>query len=115
MNYESLESDLDFLALEGVISTSDKNLRSKIGSLLRSIENLEAKRERLTYEINKQKKSLTRKRQELKRVSRSNQKNSSLALESAGEDFLLFDQGTLNSLRRLDSILLEISSRKLEA
>lgn len=38
-----------------VISTSEKNLRSKIDSIVRSLENLSEKRARIDFEIKRQK------------------------------------------------------------
>lgn len=108
------KTELLYLESQGQISTADKNLRSKIDSILRSLENLSNKKLRLEFEIKKQKKSLYRKRQELKRVTRSNQKKVSLTLESGDLPDDLFDETDLRDLRRLDSILLEESSRQLD-
>lgn len=97
-----------------VISTSEKNLRSKIDSIVRSLENLSEKRARIDFEIKRQKKSLTRKRQELKKVSSSTQIKAKLVFESS-ENFpgvQLSDRRP--ELRVLDSRLLQESSRVLD-
>lgn len=97
-----------------VISTSEKNLRSKIDSIVRSIENLSEKRARIDFEIKRQKKSLTRKRQELKKVSSSTQVKAKLTLEQT-KDFPGFRlQDKRPALRVLDSRLLQESSRVLD-
>lgn len=97
-----------------VISTSEKNLRSKIDSIVRSIENLSEKRARIDFEIKRQKKSLSRKRQELKKVSSSTQIKAKLTLESS-KDFPGFElQDKRPALRVLDSRLLQESSRVLD-
>lgn len=105
------------IALEqnGMITTADKNLRSKIDSLLRSLENLSQKKLRIEYEIQKQKKSLYRKREELKKKSSSTQKKIKIAIESNILD-ILDEQldSDCEELRRIDSILLQESSQKLE-
>lgn len=97
-----------------VISTSEKNLRSKIDSIVRSLENLSKKRARIDFEIKRQKKSLTRKRQELKKVSSSTQVKAKLTLESTKDfpGFRLTDRRS--ELRVLDSKLLQESSRVLD-
>lgn len=64
---------------------SRQNLESKIESLIRSIENLAQKRGRITYELTHQKRSLARKREELKRVSKLRSSKTQIRLESAGE------------------------------
>lgn len=98
----------------GLITNSEKNLRSKIDSILRSIENLTEKRLRIEYEIKKQKKSLYRKRQELKRSSKTTRRKISLSLESVSNSGSLPIELDSRELRRLDSILLEKSNRILE-
>lgn len=57
-------------------------LASKIESLMRSIENLSQKKIRIEFEITRQKRSLARKREELKRVSKSLNRKVSIRLES---------------------------------
>lgn len=110
---EDYKEDLTTLVESGVITTADKNLRCKIDSILRSLENLSAKKLRIEYEIKKQKKSLSRKRQELKKVTKSNQKKLSIALESGTLKQLPGKDGN-SFIRRLDSILLEQSSQQLD-
>lgn len=105
--------DLVFLEESKVISTADKNLRSKIDSILRSLENLTAKKMRIEFEIKKQKASLSRKRQELKKVTKSNQKKLAISLESG----ILGHQPSeeeISFLRRLDSRLLQESNQLLD-
>lgn len=103
------------LAEAKVISDSDKNLRSKIDSILRSLENLSAKQARIEFEIKKQKKSLTRKRQELKKVQKSTSRKLSVAIEEQTSiQGIFLDDIDQQALRRLDSRLLAESSRILE-
>lgn len=106
------EHMLKVLEENSVIATSEKNLRSKIDSICRSLENLSAKKARLEFEIRRQKKTLTRKREELKRVSKSNQAKVTLTLESqeANEDQ---KAEILRRVLRLDSRLLQESDRLL--
>lgn len=106
---------LDQLTEAKIISDSEKNLRSKIDSILRSLENLSAKQARIEFEIKKQKKSLTRKRQELKKVQKSSTRKLSVAIEEQTEILgYCLDDVDLQELRRLDSKLLAESSRILE-
>lgn len=65
-----VQSELQPLVENKLITDPEKNLRCKMDSLLRSIENLTAKKLRLEYEIKVQKRSLARKRMELKKVSK---------------------------------------------
>jgi hypothetical protein len=97
------------------ISDSSKNLRSKIDSIVRSIENLSQKKLRIEFEMRKQQQSLTRKRQELKKRSRSNRIKVRAALESSNTD-LEQDSAKkeIEELLRLDSILLQESDRVLD-
>lgn len=97
-----------------LISTPDKNLRSKIDSILRSLENLTEKKARIEFEIKRQKKSLARKRAELKRVSRTNSAKISVSFETGIP--ILDDQipEEVLTLQRLDSKLLQESSQALE-
>lgn len=104
---------LDALLEQKVISDSEKNLRSKVDSIVRSIENLTEKKARLDFEIKKQKKSLTRKREELKRVSNSTQVRERLTLESSSPAGYP-DQEDLKVLHKLDQQLLESSFRVIE-
>lgn len=81
---EAIAQELDILLEHKLITDPEKNLRSKMDSLLRSIENLTAKKLRLEYEIKVQKRSLARKRMELKKVS----KHFKATLESAQDPVL---------------------------
>lgn len=96
-----------------IISSSEKNLRSKIESILRSLENLSQKKLRIEFEIKRQKKSLIRKREELKRVSKSTSKRLSLTIEAQNQNPEVL-QEKLRELRVLDNKLLQESSRLLE-
>lgn len=95
-----------------VINKPQKNLRSKIESLIRSIENLEAKRARIDYELKKQKRSLARKRMELKKDS----KHLASKLESATGSGVLNEhvQRQIQDLRNQDNSLLQKSAEILE-
>jgi hypothetical protein len=114
MTYQS-PKEISIKALEetGIITTPEKNLRSKIDSILRSLENLTNKKLRIEFEIKKQKASLVRKRQELKKSSKSTTLRGKVALENSNpkpENL----EAEIQELRRLDSILLESSNRMLE-
>lgn len=106
--------DLDYALLEasGFIKDPEANLRSKVNSLTEQISLLEAKKARLDYEIRKQKKSLVRKREELRRSSTSIRKRTS-PLSEAGDEFLLSGSKVKSDLQRLDSQLLQESDRVL--
>lgn len=108
------KTSLDYLEACGVISTADKNLRTKVDSLLRSLENLQAKKDRLDYEIKKQKRALVRKRQELKRVSQSSSRKVGPVLESAEAEESTTLLIEITGLKRLDSRLLQESSQVLD-
>lgn len=110
---EDVTKDLTFLEKNSIITTEDKNLRSKIDSLTRSLENLSQKKLRLEFEIKRQKKSLIRKREELKRVSKRNTAKLKLTLETGN----LIDSPTEEQftwLQKLDSTLLQESNLMLE-
>lgn len=96
-----------------IIQTPAKNLSSKVDSILRSIENLTQKKLRIEFEIKKQKKSLLRKKEELRKVQNSNRRRLKISLESADpnsesiqEEFDLFQKEV--------SRLLEKSARVLD-
>lgn len=110
---EELNENLDILVQEGVITTEEKNLRSKIDSLVRSLENLSEKKIRIDFEIKRQKKSLTRKRMELKKVTKRNQARLTVALESGRLTDLRPPEGQ-SLLAKLDSRLLQESSLRLD-
>lgn len=109
---EILKQQLQILKEAGVISEPEQNLRSKVDSLVRSIENLSAKKLRIEYEIKKQKRSLARKRMELKKGS----KHSKAKLESALESGLLIENSGRGSTTdpTLDYLLRE-SARILDS
>jgi len=65
------------------INTPRKNLISKIDSILRNLENLNQKKLRIEFEIKKQKSSLHRKRDELKKAQKSLRVRTRISLESA--------------------------------
>lgn len=102
--------ELSNLTEAGVVNDADKNLRSKIDSILRSIENLTAKKLRLEFEIKKQKKSLIRKREELKKQTSSTRKKITLKLESGAPVEEIPSNEEIQKLRRIDSKLLQESS-----
>ena len=96
----------------GLITDSEKNLRSKIDSIIRSIENLSEKKARIDFEIKKQKKSLIRKRIELKRVVKSTRTRSIPMSETQNTTLPALDD-YIKELQRNDSIRLEKSDRIL--
>lgn len=109
---ERSNHQLSILVENQMITTQEKNLRNKIDSIVRSLENLSAKKLRLEFEIKRQKKSLTRKREELKRVSKLNQAKVKLTLESGNLEQAKIET-VLNDLRRIDAKLLQGSDQVL--
>lgn len=112
--FDQKRSPSEILKESGLIQDPEKNLRSKIGSLLSSLKNLQEKQKRLDYEIRRQKKSLVRKQQELKRVSRSlsNRRHSILESSSLGQSHAILQ--SLKEQQRLDSIAIEEINRLLD-
>lgn len=96
---------------DNVLREEQKNLRRKIDSIIRTIENLSAKKLSLETEIRVQKKVLARKRLELKKQSRNLNARIKLQLESDSMDSLLKD---LQKVQNEDQKLLRESSRLLE-
>lgn len=92
--------------------TSKQNLESKIESLIRSIRNLSEKQMRLEFELKRQKKSLARKREELKRVSKTTQIKGNLTLESSDPESQ-YQETRTDDIKRTQSLLQE-SARILE-
>lgn len=113
MTPEDYNFDLTILEEAGIISSSEKNLRSKIESINRNLEQLQSKALRIDFEIRRQKKSLVRKREELKKVSKRNRTRLSKALESENQDLEIFDIND-SKLRSYDSRLLQESNQLLE-
>lgn len=105
--FDSRKSNLEILEEAGLISTPEKNLRSKIDSILRSLENLSQKKLRIEFEIKKQRKSLERKRLELKRSHKSQTFKAKIALESSDSNLEQFLIKSLQEQLRLDSIALQ--------
>lgn len=96
---------------DNVLREEQKNLRRKIDSIIRTIENLSAKKLSLETEIRVQKKVLARKRLELKKQTRNLNARIKLQLESDSMDSLLKD---LQKVQNEDQKLLRESSRLLE-
>lgn len=69
LSLESGKEEKVSIKEETKVLTPRQSLESKIESILRSIENLSAKKLRIEAEIRRQKKSLANKRQELKVLS----------------------------------------------
>lgn len=109
------KSDFDYLVEDKVITAEDMNLRSKIESITRSLEQLESKRTRINYEIKKQKVSLTRKREELRRVSKRNQKKLTSHLESDELISEATQRDLVLELQRYDAKLLQESDQALNS
>jgi flagellar motility protein MotE (MotC chaperone) len=109
---ETLNQRLDYLVEAGVITTPERNLRSKIDSILRSIENLTEKQKRITFEIKKQKTSLLKKRQELQRSTKSRSTKVKKFLESSDDSSSTVLQD-YQELQRLDSKALQESDQVL--
>lgn len=110
---EPIEVTLENARLAGVISTPEKNLRSKMDSILRSIENLTQKKLRIEFEIKKQQKSLIRKRQELRRSSSTRSKKLKIALESSQIEPDGLYESSSKTIQVLDSRLLQESDQVL--
>lgn len=100
---------LGYLEEASLISAPEKNLRSKVESILRSLQNLEAKKRRIDYEIKKQKFSLEKKRKELLRNSKRLRSVKKSLSESSEPDTNNILARCLDELRRLDSIQLQES------
>lgn len=94
-----------------VPQNSKQNLESKIESLIRSIENLSEKKVRIEFELKRQKRSLARKREELKRVSHSIRTKVGIRLESASTPTT--EQISVDDQKRIQ-LLLQESARILE-
>lgn len=108
---EFFDENLETLLETSLITSPEKNLRSKIDSLIRSIENLTAKKLRLEYEITTQKKSLARKRMELKKAT----KHLKVNLESAVNSALLSEAvQSSDPANEVDNYLLQESFRILD-
>jgi hypothetical protein len=103
----------EVLVEAGLITTPEKNLRSKLDSILRSIENLTQKRLRIEFEIKKQKASLLKKRQELRRSTKSRSAKMKIALESSDPTQMTEIEEAIKELQRLDSIALQKSDQVL--
>lgn len=108
----SIEPILSRLNEVSVITEPEKNLRSKMDSLLRSIENLTAKKLRLDYELKRQKRSLARKRLELKKVTKL-----TVRIETAQEIGSLNEQTVTakDALTTIDNYLFQESARILDS
>lgn len=114
MTHEDLNSQLAVMENSGMITTPEKNLRSKIDSIVRSLENLSQKKIRIEFEIRRQKKSLARKREELKKVSKTSQARAKIALESGSCLSQVLSESKALELKRLDSALLQKSDQVLD-
>lgn len=110
---EQMSQQLSQLLESGLITGPESNLRSKMGSLLRSIENLTQKKLRIEYQIKVQKRSLARKREELKKAS----KHFKVTLESASSPEALYLKANSSSDLKLelDEYLLQESFRILDS
>lgn len=113
MNKKNPGEEFALLLAEGKIPQSpEAQLRSKIQSILRSIENLSQKKMRIEFEIKRQKKSLERKRLELKKSKASSTSKLTLSIEN---QHYQFPSGIVQKdIENLDSYLLSESSRILE-
>lgn len=111
--HETKVPPAEVLVEAGLISTPEKNLRSKLDSILRSIENLTQKRLRIEFEIKKQKASLLKKRQELRRSTKSHSAKVKIALESSDPIRQIKIEEAFKELQRLDSIALQKSDQVL--
>lgn len=98
----------------GQISSSEANLRSKIQSLLNSLENLSQKKIRIEFEIRRQKKALARKREELKRTSKSLTAKGSIRLEASDLSRISSGAEKPLTLQYVDQVLLRESANVLE-
>lgn len=108
---EELFPVLDQALENSLISNEQANLRSKISSISRSIEQLTQKKLRIEFEIKRQKKSLARKREELKHSSFT--VSGKLALESQNP-ISIFHGEEVKLLQKIDRKLLTESAKILE-
>lgn len=88
-----------------------QNLESKIESLINSIKNLSEKKLRIEFELKRQKKALARKREALKRETKSSQVKAKISLESeqspTPEEKLIDDQKRTQRLLQESARILE--------
>lgn len=106
------QNELDLILEESSLKEDSKNLRRKIDSICRTIENLSAKKLNIEAEIRTQKKVLVRKRNELKKRSKSNQTGIKIRLESSEISSPVPEE--IKKIQQLDQRLLRESSRLLE-
>lgn len=106
------QNELDLILEESSLKEDSKNLRRKIDSICRTIENLSAKKLNIEAEIRTQKKVLVRKRNELKKRSKSNQTRINFRLESSEISSPVPEE--IKKIQQLDQRLLRESSRLLE-
>lgn len=106
------QNELDLILEESSLKEDSKNLRRKIDSICRTIENLSAKKLNIEAEIRTQKKVLVRKRNELKKRSKSNQTGINIRLESSEISSPVPEE--IKKIQQLDQRLLRESSRLLE-
>lgn len=101
----------EILTENTIPQNSKQNLESKIESIIRSIENLSEKKVRIDFELKRQKRSLARKREELKRVSKSSQAKVTLSLEQLNQ--ATTETSSIEGYKRTQ-LLLQESARILE-
>lgn len=93
-----------------VPQTPIMNLKSKIGSLLRNLDQLAAKKARIEFEMKKQSKALYTRRLELKKLSKSTNVKAKIVLE----DNLNSNHGELEEETKAIQTLLQESDQKLK-
>lgn len=107
------ESSVSFIEENTILPEDGKNLRRKIDSICRTIENLSAKKLNLEVEIKVQKRVLKKKREELKKRSKSNSTRLKAALESVPIEEKA-QASELQKIVQIDQTLLRVSNFILE-
>lgn len=105
------KTELEIWLESSSLPEESQNLRRKIESICRTIENLSSKKLNLELEIKTQKKVLARKRLELKKRSKTNQVRIQARLESTGDEK---EPKEVQELARIDQKLLRESASILE-
>lgn len=105
------KDELQVILENSTLPADAQNLRRKMDSIMRTIENLSAKKLNIELEIKTQKKVLAKKRLELKKRTKSNQVKLSAAIES-GPIAELPEEYRI--IQKMDQELLRESSRVLE-
>lgn len=109
---EEQKVESEVLTETAIPKDSREQLKSKMDSLIDSIQNLSRKKLRIEFELKRQKKALARKREELKRTSHSSKAKATLSLEGSNLNPQL-EEKRVEDIKRVQNLLQE-SARILE-